>query len=286
MNYFTDHHGAPGYRAQGFRPLLGVWLCPHERVAHAVALAVVGDQPSVVDDAAGHRVGHVGVAEYRAPAREVDVGGEQQRDLLVAKRYHAEQQLGPVGVARQVAPLVQDDQVALLQGVELLLEPALPVGGVELQDQLGGLLERHPLALPARDQPQRDGRARLAVARAAVENDVLLAVHEPAGEHLPAAEVGRKLDALPREAPEVLGERKARLPSQPGYPVRDSQVALASQQRAQELELAVGGLPSRLPVRRRAQQHRARPALHPLEPVEARLRLDREPSHCPPPSPS
>ena len=87
-------------------------LPAHERVFDPVRLPVVGDEPAVVDDAVHHRLGHVVVGKDLAPSGELDVGGEDERDPLVAHRHHPEQKPCPVGIGGKVPPLVQDDEVA------------------------------------------------------------------------------------------------------------------------------------------------------------------------------
>ena len=81
-------------------------LPAHERVFDPVRLPVVGDEPAVVDDAVHHRLGHVVVGKDLAPSGELDVGGEDERDPLVAHRHHPEQKPCPVGIGGKVPPLV------------------------------------------------------------------------------------------------------------------------------------------------------------------------------------
>ena len=130
-------------------------LPAHERVFDPVRLPVVGDEPAVVDDAVHHRLGHVVVGKDLTPSGEFDVGGENERDPLVAHRHHPEQEPCPVGIGGKVPPLVQDDEVAPVEPPERVLCRPLLIRTPQLAYQLRRRPERDFSALTAGEQPQR-----------------------------------------------------------------------------------------------------------------------------------
>ena len=94
------------------------------------------DDVAVVGQAVEHGGGHLGVAEHLGPIGEGEVGGDQQRGVLVELADQMEQQL-PAGLAEgQIAELVDDDEIVAQQ---LLGQAAAAAGGLfllELVDQI------------------------------------------------------------------------------------------------------------------------------------------------------
>ena len=101
------------------------------------------DEP--VDQGGGdHRV-----AEDLAPLLEAAVGGDDDRAAFVAAGDQREEQVGGLALERQVADLVDDEQLVALEAAQL---------GLELVAVLGGLEARRPI--PGRWRRRRGSRAR------------------------------------------------------------------------------------------------------------------------------
>ena len=83
-----------------------------------------------------------------------------------------------MGVERDVADLVDDQQRDALQSVELFVEAAVALGVGEQRDPFGGGPERDAVAGQAGADPQRDREVRLAGAGRSEQHDVLFAGQE------------------------------------------------------------------------------------------------------------
>src|SRR5271166_2394018 len=142
------------------------------------------DDVAVMGQAIEHCGGHPGVAEHLGPIGEGEVGGDQQRGVLVELADQVEQQL-PAGLAeRQVAELVDDDEIVAQQ---LLGQAAAAAGGLlllELVDQIDEVEEPAPGA--DADDRRGDGDAEMRFARAgsADEDRVAPGVEKAAGRKL------------------------------------------------------------------------------------------------------
>mmetsp|Transcript_59149 Transcript_59149/g.139299 ORF Transcript_59149/g.139299 Transcript_59149/m.139299 type:complete len:239 (+) Transcript_59149:3674-4390(+) len=134
---------------------------------------------AVVGQPIQKRRGHLGVAEDAGPFAEAQVGGDDHAGVLVELGEQMEQQR-PAGLAeRQVAELVQDEQVHVHQPVRDL--PGLAGGllGFQRVNQLHRRLEAHPFAVPLDGlDAQRRGQVRLARARPADEHHVVRGLGE------------------------------------------------------------------------------------------------------------
>ena len=80
-------------------------------VLEAPALVAGLDDVAVMGEAVEQRRGHLGVAEDARPFAEGEVGGDDDRGLLVEPADQVEQQLAAGLGERQVAELVEDDEV-------------------------------------------------------------------------------------------------------------------------------------------------------------------------------
>ena len=98
----------------------------------------------MVGQAIEHGGGHLGVAEHLWPIGEGEIGGDQQRRVFVELADQMEQQL-PAGLAeREIAELVDDDDVLAQQFVD---QPAALARGLlllELVDQIDEVEEPPP----------------------------------------------------------------------------------------------------------------------------------------------
>src|SRR5208282_3967745 len=73
------------------------------------------DDVAVMGQAVEHGGGHLGVTEHLRPIGEGEIGGDQQRRVLVELADQMEQQL-PAGLAeREIAQLVDDDEIVAQQ---------------------------------------------------------------------------------------------------------------------------------------------------------------------------
>jgi hypothetical protein len=120
---------------------------------------------AVVREPVQQRRGHLRVDEHAGPLGEVQVGRDHDAGVLVQLAQQVEQQ-GPAGLAeRQVAQLVQDDEVRAQQA--RCDAPGLALGLLALQrvDQVHRRVEPHPLAVLG-DAGHADGRGQVGLARA------------------------------------------------------------------------------------------------------------------------
>jgi hypothetical protein len=116
----------------------------------------------VVDEPVDEGGGHHGVAEDLAPLLEAAVGGDGDRAALVAAGDEREEEVGRGSLERQVADLVDDEQVVALEAPELRLKLVAVLRALEPRDSLLRRGEGHPVALLARLHPERDRQVRLA----------------------------------------------------------------------------------------------------------------------------
>jgi hypothetical protein len=95
----------------------------------------------VVGEPVEERRGHLGVAEDAGPFAEGEVGGDDDRGSLVELADEVEEQLAAGLSERQVAELVQDDEV---EAAQMIGDAALAAGarsGVELVDEVDDVEE-------------------------------------------------------------------------------------------------------------------------------------------------
>ena len=88
-------------------------------VFEAVAVAFESEDFGVVNEAVDHCGGGDVVAEDLAPSAERLVAGDDQRGAFVAAADEHEHEVGGLGVERDVADLVDDQQRDSLQAIEL-----------------------------------------------------------------------------------------------------------------------------------------------------------------------
>ena len=106
---------------------------PGEGLSAAVFEAPAGvaglDDVAVMGQPVEHGGGHLGVAEGLRPIGEGEIGGDQQRGVLVELADQMEQQLSAGLAERQIAEFVDDDEVVAQQ---LLGQPAALARGLLL----------------------------------------------------------------------------------------------------------------------------------------------------------
>jgi hypothetical protein len=118
------------------------------------------------------------VAKDLAPRGEWLVAGDDQARAFVAAGDEHEHQVRCLGVERDVADLVTDEQWVALETAQLVLEAALALCVGEQSDPLGGGAEQDTLPGEACADRERDREMCLAGAGWPKEDDVFLGVQE------------------------------------------------------------------------------------------------------------
>ena len=133
-------------------------------VLEPVALALDADDGRMVQQPVEHRRGQHRVAgEGLIPRPEGQVRGQDHRALLVALGDDLEEQVGLFAPQRQVADLVDDQELVDADGaVHRLLPTALALRRLERHDQIGGGGEAHLVAVLGGQVAERDRQMRLA----------------------------------------------------------------------------------------------------------------------------
>ena len=158
--------------------MLSEQLSLHQRVPDAVGLAAELQEPPVVHDAVYHGRGHLVVPEDRAPPGELEVGREHDRLRLVGLGDHLEEQPRPVGVEREEAQLVYDQELGPAELGELAVEPSVVAGAAQAHHERGGREEPGGPCPLAGERAERLRHVRLARADVAHEHEVLATVQE------------------------------------------------------------------------------------------------------------
>jgi len=91
--------GPAGFRIEVGRADAGLF---HEGVFDAVGLAAKLEEAAVVHDAVDDACGHVVVAEYRSPARGLEICGDNQASSFITVRDDLEPEPGALGIDRQI----------------------------------------------------------------------------------------------------------------------------------------------------------------------------------------
>ena len=106
-------------------------------VFEPVGVTFEADHLGVVDEPVDHRGGDYFVAEGLAPPAERLAGGDDQARALVSCRDQVEEQIGGLGLERDVAHFVDDQQRAAAEPYEPGLQPPGVVGVSEPGDPFG-----------------------------------------------------------------------------------------------------------------------------------------------------
>ena len=132
----------------GWSVLVGAVVLGEEFAAGAGAVGVAGEGEDlgVVDEAVDHGCGDDVVGEGLAPAAEGQVRGDHDRAVFVAGGDELEEQVRGVLVERDVADLVDDDQLVAADLLQLGLEASGLVGVGEAGDPVAGGVEQHRVA--------------------------------------------------------------------------------------------------------------------------------------------
>ena len=106
------------------------------------------------------------VAEDGAPLRHELIGGDEQAAALVAARDELEEEMGAAALERQVAELVDDQQLRLAVKQQAVGELPLGLGFGQRGEQGGGAGEEDRVARFDDGAAERNREMRLADARA------------------------------------------------------------------------------------------------------------------------
>src|SRR5258708_15651556 len=165
------------------------------------------DDGAVVSQTVEQWSGHFGVAEHAGPFAEREIGGDDDGRALVEPADEVEQELAAGLSERQVAELVEDDEV---HPGQMLGDTTLPsVSGLDLQaiDEVDHVVEASAGTGSDAASGNSDGQMGLAGTGAADQHGVaLLGDEAAAGEVIDQRLVDRC--ALELEVLKVLGERK------------------------------------------------------------------------------
>jgi hypothetical protein len=113
-------------------------------VLEAPAVVACLDDIAVVREAVEQRCGHFGIAKNTRPFTEGEIRGDDDRRAFVEAAYCMEQQLAAGLSERQIAELVEDNEVETGEEVS---EPTLPSGaalGLKTIDQVDRVEEAPP----------------------------------------------------------------------------------------------------------------------------------------------
>src|SRR4051794_1736626 len=158
-----------------------LWECGSAAVFEAPAGIAGLDDIAVVGKPVEHGGGHLGVTEDLRPIGECQVGGDQQRCILVELADQMEQQLAAGLAERQITKLIDDNEIVAQQ---LLGQTATASGSLlllELVDQIDEIEEAAPGAGADNGCGHCDAEMGLAGAGSADEDGVALGIKESAG---------------------------------------------------------------------------------------------------------
>ena len=153
--------------------------------AEPVAVPTDGKDVAVVEQAIEDRGRHDRVAEYRSPFADRPVGGHKHGAALVASADQLEEQMRGIGLERQVAQLVDDQQFRLAVVRQAFLQPAVGVRLGELRHQGRRRREQHRITGDDRLASDRHGEMRLADPWRPEQQDRLSIGNEPSARDLP-----------------------------------------------------------------------------------------------------
>src|ERR1700751_4089077 len=131
-------------------------------VFQPAGVAFEGDCLGGVDEPVDHRGGDDLIADDFSPEPERIVGGDDQQCTLVAGGDQLEEQVRCLGLERDVADLVYDQQRVAAEPDQFSLEPPGVVGLGEPGDPFGGGGEQYPVPGLAGADGQPDGQVGLA----------------------------------------------------------------------------------------------------------------------------
>src|SRR5665811_1326717 len=169
--------GAEGYRSAGL-DALAAGAGSEVTILEAVGIAFEAEDLGVMDQPVDHRGRCHVVTEDLTPRRERLVAGDDHRRTFVAAGDEHEHQARGLGVKRDVADLVADQQRASPQAGELFVQLALALRVGPHGNPFAGGAKQDALAGEARTDPQGDAEMCLAGPGRAQQDHVHFGVQE------------------------------------------------------------------------------------------------------------
>src|SRR5271156_5341130 len=173
----------------GVRQVPGFLLCGFGGFRRAVLEAEAGvsgfENVAAVSETIEQRGRHLGVAEHAGPLAEAEISRDDDAGALVELAEQMEEQGSAGGAERQVAKLVEDDEIGVGEPRRDLAGFALKLLLFESVDEFDGGEEPDALAvlLDGLDTDCR-GEMRFACARAADQDDIVSVFRELASMEL------------------------------------------------------------------------------------------------------
>src|SRR5687767_2654922 len=133
-----------------------------------------------IEDGGGQHV----VAKDGAPLRHDLIGRDQHAAALVAACDQLEEEMGAASLERQVAELVDDQQLGLAEKHQAVRQLPVGLGPCEGGEQCGGADEKDRVASLDDGAPESNGEMRLADARRTKDEDVFRLREKAAGGEL------------------------------------------------------------------------------------------------------
>ena len=182
--------------------------------AETIAGALDADDDGVVEEPVEQRGGDDGVAEHLAPFGKAAVGGEDHGATLVAGVDQLKEQVAAAGDHRQVANLVDDEELRAAEEPDPLPQGALALSLGQRADELGEGGEVDAASGLDGLDGEGDGQVGLAAAGLAEEVDDLVAADEvEPGQGEDAVAVERGLEREVEPGQRLDGEQPAHLES-------------------------------------------------------------------------
>lgn len=138
----------------------------------AVAVIAGLDDVAAVREPIEERGGHLRIPEHAAPLPEGEVGGHDERDAFVELADQVEEQRSAVLGERQVAELIEDNDVLIEESCGEAAGFPFALLGIELVDEIDDAEEAGALALGDRMAAEGGSEVRLSGACAADEDDI------------------------------------------------------------------------------------------------------------------
>ena len=154
-------------------------------LAKAVAFAADRDDLAMMQQAIQDGRGHDLVSEHLAPVADRLVGGEQYAAALVALGDDLEQQMGGAGRHRQIAELVDHQQVRLGEAAQADVPLVRVVGAHQRGHQRRRRDVAHRVVLVDGGAAEGDGEMGLAHPRRSEQQQVVAVRHPSGGPEIP-----------------------------------------------------------------------------------------------------
>lgn len=163
----------------------------------AVGLAREVQEPAVVDDPVDDRGGHMIITEDGTPLGKRQVRRQDETALFIGVGDDLEQQSRALGIDRQIAEFIDDQQPILRQTGQFLIQPVGVFRPPKMRNQGGGREESGGDTLLTGLGDQRAGQVCFPSADIAVEDQITTGVEEVQTAQLIPTVAGREADVGP-----------------------------------------------------------------------------------------